>query len=227
MHYFLVYNDNTHWDSLNLLLQSVEKYGPQFQIILFHKEDIDDEFYQKNQAILNSKRGGGYWLWKPYIINQVLDELQEKDVLFYLDSRYCFTEPFEDLYREPLERGDLLVFKNKPNESPNAMKHLCKMDVILKYDMYNRIMNQNVEEFWAGCIILKKTEKTTRIIREWLAMCCQEEDITDKPSQAPNPPCFWDHKHDQALLSILLHKQNIPSVYFERKYLQNMRIPYG
>jgi len=47
MLYFLVYNDNTHHHYLNKLLQSVKIYGEEFNIIIFEKKDIDNDFFQK------------------------------------------------------------------------------------------------------------------------------------------------------------------------------------
>ena len=69
--YFLVYNDDTHTKDLERLLESVRKYSD-FEIIVFDKKDISLEFRGKNREILEEKRGGGYWLWKPYIIWKTL-----------------------------------------------------------------------------------------------------------------------------------------------------------
>ena len=75
MLYFLVYDDNTHNCHLEKLLQSVKIYGEEFNIIVFKKNDIDNDFIEKNKSILNCTRGGGYWLWKPYIINETLKKI--------------------------------------------------------------------------------------------------------------------------------------------------------
>jgi hypothetical protein len=37
-----------------------------------NKEEIDNDFKTKYNNILSLNRGGGYWLWKPYIINETL-----------------------------------------------------------------------------------------------------------------------------------------------------------
>ena len=57
-------------------------------------------------------------------------------------------------------------------------------------------------------------------------MCCIYEDITDSSSKAKNSNLFREHRHDQSLLSILLHKNNIKMQYFEKKKLQNIRVPF-
>jgi hypothetical protein len=226
MLYFLVYNDNTHSKYLNKLLESIKIYGKEFQIIIFDKKDIDSEFINKNKLILNCSRGGGYWLWKPYIINETLKKINENDIIFYLDSKYYFIKNFTNLYSEYMKNNNILVWKNKPNEPIYYTKNWCKMDVINKYNMFNYVFNENAIESWAGAIIIKKTTETIKYIQEWLEMCCIYEDITDTPSKIKNSDLFIDHRHDQSLLNIILHKYNIEMQFFENKYLQNVFMPF-
>ena len=73
--YFLVYYDGTHTEYLNCLINSVKEFGKEFEIIIFNKNEIDADFQQNNENILSCSRGGGYWLWKPYIINETLKKI--------------------------------------------------------------------------------------------------------------------------------------------------------
>ena len=222
--YFLVYEDGTHTDHVVKLIESVKNYSD-FEVVTFYKSNISEEFIIENNDILNSPRGGGYWLWKPYIINNLLSKINDGDFLFYLDSKYYFTESFTELYNEPIQNTDILVWNNKPNETTNQFKFYCKPDVIHKYNMEDYAYNQNINEFWAGAIFIKKTTNSVSIMNEWLEMCCNYSDITDSPSISSNP-YFRDHRHDQSLLTIVLYKNNINKHFFEKKYLQNVRIPY-
>jgi hypothetical protein len=226
MLYFLVYNDNTHIHYLTPLLQSVKEYGKEFEIIVFNKTDIDPDFVEKYKSILSNQRGGGYWLWKPYIINETLKKMNEEDIVFYLDLKYYFIEDFTDLYSNYMKNHDILAWKNKPNEPVWYMKNWCKMHVIYKYNMMDKVFNENAEDAWGGALIVKKTVNTVKYMKEWLDMCCIYEDITDTPSKIENSSMFSDHRHDQSLLSIVLHKYNIQMQVFEKKYLQNVRVPF-
>ena len=226
MLYFLVYNDNTHNDYLCKLLESVEIYGKEFEIIIFDKKDIDSDFMNKNNLILNCARGGGYWLWKPYIINETLKKINDNDIIFYLDSKYYFIKNFTNLYSEYMKNNNILVWKNKPNQIDYYMKNWCKMDVIVKYNMFDKVFNENALDGWGGAIIIRKTTETIKYMQEWLDMCCIYEDITDSVSTIENSNLFIEHRHDQVLLSIILHKYNIEMQFFENKYLQNVRVPF-
>ena len=226
MLYFLVYNDNTHTQHIIKLLNSVKMYGKDFNIIVFDKANINKNFIKNHKNILSLKRGGGYWLWKPYIINDTINKINNDDILFYIDSQYYFIEEFTNLFFDYMKTHDCLIFKNKPNDNIFYMKNWCKMDVICKYNMNDKIFNNNVEDCWAGCIILKKNDNTIKYVGEWLNMCCDYENITDSPSKLKNNSYYMEHRHDQSLLSIIVHKYNIPLQFFEKKYLQNVRKPF-
>jgi hypothetical protein len=99
------------------------------------------------------------------------------------------------------------------------------MDVIHKYNVYEEVFEKNMEACWTGTMIMRKTNNVMNIIQEWLTMCCSEN-ITDTPSIIQNSVEFNDHRHDQALLSIVLWKYKIPLYTFEKKFLQNVRRPY-
>jgi hypothetical protein len=201
-------------------------FGPEFKLILFNKNNIKNEFFVKNHNIFKYKRGGGYWLWKPYIIHETLKQLKDNDILFYMDSKYYFIENFTNLYSDYMKHNDIMLWKNKPNDNIYYMKNWCKMDVIHKYSMEDNVFHKNAEDCWAGAFIIKKNETTVNYVQEWLTMCCVENDITDIESKLPNDRGFIEHRHDQTLLSMVVHKYGIPLQYFEKRYLQNVRNPF-
>ena len=66
----------------------VLEYGP---------GDIDDTFRRRNQEILDTPRGGGYYLWKPYFYRKAYDELGENDYLVYIDSGAVYVNQIQYL----------------------------------------------------------------------------------------------------------------------------------
>ena len=224
--YLLVYDDDSgrFQKYINDLIMSVKKYDNNFKIIIFHKKDIDQEFINNNKDILDQSRGDGYWLWKPYIITETLKKIKDGDLLFYIDSKYYFIEKFTNLYRNILDQ-DIIVWKNKPNEQEYNLRNWCKMDTIHKYNIFEETFCHNILACWAGAIIIRKTKNTILMMNEWLTMCCSD-DITDTPSVNQNAPFFIENRHDQTLLSIVLYKYKINLQHFEKKYMQNVRIPY-
>ena len=59
------------------------------EIIGLTEKDLieDDIFWNKNKEfILNSSKGYGYWIWKPYLINKELEKMNDGDILVYADA---------------------------------------------------------------------------------------------------------------------------------------------
>lgn len=219
--YFLVYDDETGKYDLETLAQSVRTFSS-FEIVLFKKKDIDPVFLDQHKDIFALERGGGYWLWKPYIIKTMLERIEEGSFLFYMDSSYTFLNNF-DTFVKYADKHDVLVWKNKPKEGVYPMKQWCKMDAFEHY--LDSSQNGNTEVCWAGAMLLKNTLYSRSIIHEWFTMCCNAHHLTDSPSVAPNSSDFIEHRHDQALLTIALFFYMVPLHYFGTDILRNNRAP--
>ena len=68
-----LYNEalNTNW------FDTITVYGP---------EDLDIDFRKRFKSILKKSKGGGYWIWKSHIIKKKLNEINDNDILIYLDA---------------------------------------------------------------------------------------------------------------------------------------------
>ena len=60
------------------------------KIFEYNESDIPKDFYEKHKNILDVPRGGGLWLWKPYIVKDALSKIEDGDILFYCDSGAFF-----------------------------------------------------------------------------------------------------------------------------------------
>lgn len=225
--YFLTYEDETGYytNHIKNLNDSLKKYSPIVEIETFTKSNIDKDFKTTYNNILQQNRGGGYWLWKPYIILNKLRRLNQNDILIYMDSTYMFINDISPLLEELItkENKDMLIFSNKPREPTFLLKNWCKMDVIKKYGMFEKAFQENSVDCWGGFMILKKTDKTMKIMDEWFTMCCDYDNITDSISKEPNTSDFKDHRHDQSLLTIACIKNNIEFRWLDDKIFYNLK----
>lgn len=205
----VLYDDGTHRMALNKLVKSVSMYSPTLRVSYVKKSEMDVEFVAANSRILQSPRGGGLWLWKPYCILATLNAVKDGETVIYLDSKYVFVAPVDKLF----QNRDLLVWKNKPTEPSYSHLAYCKRSVLAKY------ASVDGEQAWAGLLIVRKCKDTLAIMREWLEMCCVYQDISDE-NTGPNHPEFIDHRHDQSLLSIVLAKHGVPLLTLDDTILQ-------
>lgn len=66
---------------------------------IYEPKDLDTEFREKYKEILSQKRGGGYWIWKPYIIADYLKTMPDGDILFYADIG-CTLNNHKEAYKK-------------------------------------------------------------------------------------------------------------------------------
>ena len=52
-------------------------------------------------------------------------------------------------------------------------------------------------------------DKTRTLVNRWYELCCNYHLIDDSPSIAPNLPEFIEHRHDQAIFSLLTKKMEL------------------
>jgi len=170
-------------------------------IINYKKRDIDNDFYQKNKDILDQKRGVGYWLWKPYFILKTLNMMNEGDVLMYLDAGVIFLSNIYPYIDKMVKNDkDIILFKNgHTNRIYNKKDAFMLMGVDEKYQDYPQMAG--------GLMIIRNTKRARDFIQKWMTYCQDKRILTDQKSINGEFSDFKDHRHDQAVLSLLYYKE--------------------
>jgi hypothetical protein len=175
----------------------VHSYGPQ---------DIDRQFASKHRLILRQRRGGGYWLWKPYFIHRTLAELADGDLLFYCDAGAHFVASIQPL-TELCERVRQDVI---PFELPFRESDWTKRDAFVLLGCDSPPFTDTPQRL-ASFSLWKKTTGSMLLARQWLELAQDERVLTDLANQCglPNYPGFQGHRHDQSLFSLLTKKHGL------------------
>jgi hypothetical protein len=207
------YADNKYKTFQDRLVQQNEKDRQFDSVHAYNREWLETtDFYKQNKELLDQERGGGYWAWKPYIIFESLQKLEEGDLLLYLDSADLFVGNIREfLIRELSEKYMILT------EGWNVQKDWTKRDCFVEMDC-------DGPEYWdafqveAGVIAMRNCSKTRKIIKEWMEWCCKPGVVNDDASKTPNFDTFVDHRHDQSILTIEKVLHDIPTSSAIREY---------
>ena len=222
---------NDKWTrSQTNLNKSASKHGID-GYISFNPKNLNKEFAEKYSKFLrNDVRGYGYWMWKPIIIKQTFDLIEEGDIVLYVDSGNTVIHSLDYLIQEAV-KNDIVLFDNRDG---NYQKTTNKNRQWTKRDCYV-LMDCDEEKYYASpqvdaaYQIYKKNDRTIKFIDEYIGYCCNENIISDlKNITKDNLPEFLDHRHDQSILSLMAVKHNIslltePSEwgnYLDRPYPQ-------
>jgi hypothetical protein len=173
-----------------------KKYSP---------SDIEESFRDKNKNILERKRGGGYWLWKPYLIFKTLKEVEYGDIVIYVDSGDGLHNDLESYIIEKLEDKDSVLLMGL-HRHETWCKRICFELMDCDEPKY-----RNSRQLEAGFMAFKKNKKNLELVENWLNFCENSDIITDDfvGNEVFN---FRDHRHDQAILTNIVLKNGIETV---------------
>jgi hypothetical protein len=199
--YFINFAHNGFYQNQLYALDKAREFG--FKTIGYRYDDIDSDFKEKNKNILSQHRGAGYWIWKPYFIYETLKKVNDGDYLVYMDSGAFFCKSPDDILRMINHKG-VLAFSMS----------IHKQSTWCKKDCFKFVFNDNEDyhdysQIHASFIFIQKCKSSMDFIEKWLNLCQNEKLVTDSQSILPNYPDFKEHRHDQALYSLLVYRENI------------------
>ena len=84
MRQFITYGDRNYALSARRLAEEAQALGLFDAVRVFTPDDLPDSL--RAHPLMQYARGGGYWLWKPWIIRQCLSQMTADDVLVYADA---------------------------------------------------------------------------------------------------------------------------------------------
>lgn len=204
--------------SMNLF-QEIMIYN-ETQLNSAFKEHFQDKFYthDKNQNALKPTPGFGYWCWKPQVILQSLEKIQENDILIYADIGCEFFPQYADKLRvamDLLQESNVVCFELVGHKE----RQWTKGDIFKHFGVLDNAEYTDTWQIKGGVSFIKKTQKSIEIIQEWLDVFSNHfELVADSKSITPNYPEFKANRHDQSIFSILMkkHKCKIVEDYHNR-----------
>jgi hypothetical protein len=216
--YFLTFGGGgkNYIDATIRLSNQINKLELFDSIIIKTDKDLqqDSEFWNKHgNFISNNKRGYGYWLWKPYIILKTMEQMEDGDILLYLDCGcevdYRKKKEFLSLFDQVKKDYIIGTHGLHPGWFEREWN---KKDLLIHMDMLNNDIINSVHR-QGGTNMFLKSDKTFNLVKEWYQIACSDNYhyIDDSPSREPNLPSFKEHRHDQSIFSLLTKKYNLYS----------------
>lgn len=191
---FISYGDKNYTDSLKRIGTEAENLHLFDEIRLYDDSQLPPTFYSYTEKY---KRGGGYWLWKPYIVQETLSKAQEGDVIVYADAG-CTLLAHKDWkkYFRIMNSKECLFFLGTGKN-----RKWCKQsvfDYLTPEDQSWAKANQLQATFF----MIKKTGGN-HLIERWYELALHHPelfiDITEEEKN--ENPLLKEHRHDQAVLT--------------------------
>jgi len=173
------------------------------KVLSFSPKDIDSSFYEKNKVILESRRGNGYWLWKPYFIGKALNQIPSGDWLIYSDAGSIYTNSVKKFLKSKDTSKAWMICQEA------GFPEYCytKRDAFIYMDKDYKQYTHTTQRA-AGVLLIRKCEESSAFISEWLKWACDFRIISDSPNTCglENYGGFVENRHDQSVFSLLSKK---------------------
>jgi len=181
------------------------------------------EFAAQNRKVLNLRtRGYGYWIWKPFLLRELLRALDRSyDGILYADAG-CELNSATSRGRARwadylgMARQNGLFAMHLPRHPEHAWSRLITMNC-LQLDQVQRESPQN------QATILVATRERLDLIDAWLETSIADNYryVRDGPSSEVNALPFRAHRHDQSIFSGLVKQAGIATIPDETFWAPN------
>ena len=221
---FITYGDDNFYKSRKRICKEAKKTGIFQKVIEYRPQDLPN--YVKASPLFGFPRGGGYWVWKPFLIYMTLSKCKEDDVVWYVDAGCSINSESEEWivllnkirlfnaiffqYRDDVSYKGWAQFCSLPNNNNPQMIHWTKpsvVDYFKKYYDSDDFLHFN--QVPSGFFIVKKTKNHLKVISEWYHLALFKPNLFIDPF-GPEllhlPKTFNEHRHDQTILTLLIWK---------------------
>lgn len=181
-------------------------------------------------------RGFGYWSWKPFIIRDRLVQLPPDAPLVYLDVG-CHLNPqgsgrMQDyLLGLEISEPGIVAFAMKPSDvlTPDLQSstpvildlNFVKGDLAKFFGLNFNSAALLSPTTAATVILLRNNPAALGFLDKWIEVMTFDLGLLDdSPSANENPPGFVEHRHDQAIFSLLCKQYGIPTLSFNECWLR-------
>ena len=200
--HFISFADSKFYNALNKLKNEAENSEFFNHVKMYNEFDLSDDILKYCN---NNQKGYGFWIWKPIIVKKHFDSLNENDLLVYADagcSIYQTGKEIFESYINHLNTNDAIFFQMEHKE-----KTWTKMDTIIELGGEDLL---DTGQLTACCFLLKKNDKTKKIINDWFEASVNKRNLIDDTiSISKNDETFMEHRYDQSILSIIVKKNKI------------------
>jgi hypothetical protein len=203
--HFRTYGDEKYAASKRRILEEANNTGWFATASSIEPKDLSEEFITKYEDVFSRDRGGGYWIWKFFVFEQTMNEIEEGDFLVYLDAGSQLNKQGEKRFYEYLQLVNESPYDMLGFQLPFPEYKFTTEQLFLAFNISINTSVTQTGQYEGGTQVFQKGPH----FRKWLALCRKVLDmdpllITDTYNSKTKMmrPEFKENRHDQSIMSI-------------------------
>ena len=225
--WFVTFADSRMKQPLRRIRRQAEVMGfSPDRILAMTERDLSQDFKDKMaEHLVKGSRGFGYWCWRPNVVLQALHKMEEGEILLYADAG-CHLNvhglPRLREYLKMVNESEILAFQGRsllgtakydPLHHFNHIGQWTKGDVLDYFGVREDAEVLNSGQYSGGVFLVKKTKRTLEFYERYQAIAENHFSFfDDSPSKSMNEPGFREHRHDQAVFTLLCMKEGVETL---------------
>ncbi|MBQ6073410.1 MAG: hypothetical protein IJK90_05810 [Bacteroidales bacterium] len=225
---FIAYADAALAYSLKRIGRQARRIRVFDEVRLYTPADLPEDL--KAHPLMQYSRGGGYWIWKPWLIRKTLQEHAQGDIVVYADAGSTLRKsPEWDKLFGLMADYDTLCFQYAESvpefarwgNSSTHIKYWTKKNTLAFLDGYfhDNAYRDNCK-IMGGLLFMKNKENS--LLRQWLDISLNHPELIIDPNpeeEKDQEPGFAYHKHEQSIITALAYYDKtvcmLPETYEE------------
>lgn len=181
--------------------QNILMAGDAFPDDIMHHPKFDSHRQFLKNKSHESKRGAGFWFWKPLMILKVLEKIPDDSILVYSDpDRPDVLIYLADLIETMVERHHDFAIEQWDSLYERIW---TKGDIFHHFDVSYKDPVANSAQYSINFFVMQKNPQVIQLIQEWAKVMENYQLVSDEPSLHPNHKKYADNRHDQSIFSML------------------------
>jgi len=199
--------------ALRRLEKEIHVLDPDACVWLFDETNVGSEIFGLDVSFTDfakaNPRGFGLWVWKPWVVLQVMEKAQDGDIVFFLDAG-CTVHTsdlsklrYQSYIKHIQENGNLFF------DVGQAEHYWSKKEVVQYFNLSDRDLN--LGQVVGGIQGHLVSGHQFKFVEEWLQACTLDSGrlVRDVVSRVDEDDRFIEHRHDQSVLSCLVKRAGI------------------
>ena len=190
------------------------------------QQELPNFWKSHGDFVLANKRGFGYWLWKPYILQNALESLEPAEQgVVYIDAgcsvnlkSLAARKRFRD-YIEVSNKSGGLFFELKGENSHKAYTKSGVLEALGARDLEDKNL------LAATVFFLSNSPESRKFLENWVKLMTMGEyvNLIDPAEDERQDTDFIGHRHDQSLMSIAIRDFKFEAIPDETYFSPNWR----
>ena len=204
--HFITYGNEKYEKAKQRLCSQANQFEGITHVRGYGPSDLSDSFRNKYKNILEQSRGGGYWLWKPFILYNHFKTLKENDILIYLDAGCVLNPKGINRFREYVNILDNSDYGILSFQMHNQIEKWWTTREIFEYfKLDENGVHANSGQYMATVLMIKKNNHSEEFIKKLVGITLTQSQLYTDTHNKNGRQMSWfkDNRHDQSISSLL------------------------